>query len=140
MGNIMLNLYAWHNQKEKLEKYWDYAKLIDLLIEKEDGEYSAIKHIIVKSPEYSYWYALYIIKERWPQAEPYIMGDTFFAYCYANDVLDARWAEAEPYIMKNPWHANYYAKDVIGDRWIEAEPVIMKNGFAWNEYCNRYQI
>ena len=74
-----------------------------------------------------YNYARHIIKDRWPEAEPYIMEDPEWAYCYVRYVIRGRWIEAEPYIKKDPGRAYFYARDVIEGRWPEAEPHIKKD-------------
>ena len=65
-------------------------------------------------PEQAYEYAMYSIKGRWPEAEPYIMKDPKWAYHYAKDVIGGRWPEAEPYIMKDPKWKRPYEEQVIG--------------------------
>ena len=46
-----------------------------------------------------------------------------------------RWPEAEPYIMENSYSAYLYARDIIKGRWIEAEPLIRKE-LLWAECYN----
>ena len=92
-----------------------------------------------KDPQMAYYVASAILKQRWPEAEPYIMKDPLYAYNYALRVLNReRWPEAEPYIMKNPRVALYYAHDVIRGRWPEAEPYIKKDPTQWETY--RYNL
>lgn len=88
-----------------------------------------------KDPQGAYYVANTILKDRWPEAEPYIMKDPLYAYTYAKNVLKRkRWPEAEPYIMQSPRWSLYYAYDVIGGRWLEAEPYIMKDPDEWELY------
>ena len=89
---------------------------------------------IMKDPKYAYWYAKEVIKGKWSDAEEYIMKDPCWAYHYAKDVIKNRWSDAEEYIMKEPYRAYIYAKDVIKDRWYEAEKYIKKNPMWWDEY------
>ena len=56
-----------------------------------------------------YYYALFTIKGRWPEAEPYIKKDSHWAYCYAKYVIRDRWPEAEPHIKKDPEWAHRYS-------------------------------
>ena len=58
------------------------------------------------------------------------------AYEYARNVIKDRWPEVEPYIMKNPEAAYMYAREVIEDRWPEAEPYIMKDPGVWRHYTD----
>ena len=55
-----------------------------------------------------YHYAAYVIKGRWPEAEPYIKKDPLWAFNYASRVIKGRWPEAEPYIKKNSFLASRY--------------------------------
>jgi len=85
---------------------------------------------IMKDPRSAYEYALNVMgRERWSEAEPYIMKDPYEAYWYAHNVMGReRWPEAEPYIMKDPERAFQYAHLMMGrKRWPEAEPYIMKD-------------
>ncbi len=106
----------------------------------------------MRDPEYGYKYAKNIIKGRFPEAEPYIMKDSWHASRYAIKILandpewtsikgheNGRWPEAEPYIMKDPEDILSYARDVIGGRWIEAEPHI-KQSMWWTVYKAKFGI
>ena len=62
------------------------------------------------------------------------------AYCYAEDIIKERWPEAESYIMKCPYCAYEYAKNVIKSRWPEAEEHIKKDKFYWSQYCDWFKI
>jgi len=95
--------------------------------------------IMMKDAYDAYLYAEMVIKRRWPEAEPIIMQELEHAYQYARDVIKGRWLEAEPYIMKNPKWAFWYAHDVIKGRWLEAEPYIMKNP-KWAYWYARHAI
>jgi hypothetical protein len=92
---------------------------------------------IAKNPAVAYRYARDVIDGEWPEAEPYIMKEPALAYGYAKDIIDDRWPEAEPYIMKEPGFAIQYAVDFIGDRWPEAESYIMKGPHDAFEYAHR---
>jgi len=74
-------------------------------------------------------------KQKWPEAEPYIMADPRSIYIYVRGAVHDRWIEAEPIIMKSPRWAYEYARNVIKDRWIEAEPYIMKSPEYTYEYA-----
>lgn len=114
---MMFNIYDYHN--EKLDKYDEYYRGISLCTYHyiHNGNilnYTSIRHIIERSSEYASYYARYIIKGRWP--------------------------EAEPNIMKNPKGAYAYARYVIGRRWKEAEPYIQVSNLWWGEYCEHFNI
>ncbi len=105
-------------------KLSQYIPNIGIFIDKESPIYiETVKSI----PSSAYWYAIDVIKGRWPEAEPTIMKDPEFAVNYADNVINGRWPEAEPWIMKSPKQSCYYARDVIKGRWPEAEPTIMQD-------------
>jgi len=81
-----------------------------------------------------YWYAKNIIKDRWSDAEEYIMKDPEWIYYYAKNIIKGRWYEAEEYIKKTQKWAYQYAKNIIKNRWPEAEEYIMKDPELWDEY------
>ena len=62
------------------------------------------------------------------------MRDADSAYWYAEFIIGDRWSEAEPYIMKSPGNAVWYARDIIRGRWEEAEPYIMTDPEWWDTY------
>ena len=96
--------------------------------------------LIMKDPEWAYYYAKYVIRGRWPEAEPYIADSANFAHHYALYILKRRWPEAEPRILKYPQIACYYACNVIKGRWIEAEPIIMKIKVWADEYRRAFKL
>ena len=86
---------------------------------------SGYEFIIKKDPHWAAYYAKYIIKGRWIEAEEeYIKKDSRSAYYYAIHVIKGRWLEAEEYIKKDPIYAYWYAENIIKGRWIEAEEII----------------
>ena len=109
----MINLYALHNRKEKLDSYGLYYNALDNLLEC-DTYPDEIIHIIKKDSNHSYLYAFYVI--------------------------GGRWIEAEHYIMKNSIDAFYYARNVIKGRWEEAEANISKDNYWWSKYCREFDI
>ena len=73
------------------------------------------------SLEYNlYFYALHVIEDKWPEAEPYMMKDPRWAYYYALHIIKGRWPEAEKYIIKNVQFLYYYASCIIKAQWPEA--------------------
>lgn len=53
---------------------------------------------------------------------------------YAHKIMKQRWPEAEPYIIKDPFWASHYAQHVIQGRWPEAEPTIKRDALAYYLY------
>lgn len=105
-----------------------------------------------------YNYIKNVIKDRWPEAEPFLFADDKYgtqyihlikkpmpeieqqiaknatlAYQYASTVLKRRWPEAEPALVQSPMAA-YYAINILGDHWPEAEPAIATDPRAIIEY------
>ena len=129
----MINFYLYYNGELDNQHH---APLIDQILNYTFTEdLKLIEHIIKKLPYYAFLYAFYVIKGRWPEAEPYIKTRPFAAYSYARDVVKGQWLEAEPYIMKDPSSSHLYARYAIKGRWIDAESYIMKDGTWWGHYC-----
>ena len=98
-------------------------------------------------------FAIDVLRERWPDAEPIIMKHPYRALFYARDVIKGRWEEAEPYIMQDPGDAFGYVRDILSKdeewtsqpghehgRWKEAEKYIIRDGFWWKSYKSRVGI
>ena len=84
---------------------------------------------ILENAKASYDYAVYIIKDRWVEAEPIIAKDGESASLYARNVIKGRWAEGEPIILRSSKWSYNYAYNVIKDRWEEAEQIIATNAY-----------
>lgn len=78
------------------------------------GRFKEAEQYIMRKPSYASMYAEFILSKdpewtsqlghengRWPEAEPYIMKDSYSAYNYAKGVIKGRWIEAEPFIKKD---------------------------------------
>jgi len=65
--------------------------------------------LIIKDPEYAFYYANYVIKSRWLEAENIIATSSLYAYLYALDVVKDKLPEN----MHNAMliYADCYAKD-----------------------------
>ena len=44
-----------------------------------------------EAQEYMCWYARYVLKGRWTEAEPYLINDPSNSYLYARFVMNERW-------------------------------------------------
>lgn len=127
----MLNIYKYYDAPESLNGIEEYKQnLIST------GDVPKIVN-----------FALYIIKDRWPEAEPIIMKHSYKALQYTKELIKGRWIEAEPVIMKDPGDAFGYVRDILSrdkewtstkghehGRWKEAEQYIMSDSFWWNNY------
>lgn len=104
----MLNLYDHHSNPEQLTGYNSelmFDTFPDIFFERlvSSREHNPdLAKYILKSAMYSYYYALYVFEDRWPEAEPTIMQNPHIAVKYAIYILKRRWPEAEPYIQQNP--------------------------------------
>lgn len=137
----MLNLYKYFNNSSILDNqqlYEDaissvitYHTTIDVYQRIEQTNWEKIKHIVKKIPDYAANHAVYISKERWLEAEPYILKDSRQILFYTVKLMQGRWPEGEAALLsnQNELDSKYvlylYAKDVIKGRWPEAEPFIM---------------
>lgn len=99
-----------------------YISINDVKIDK--NVLKILERIIAQDPEYSVYYAEYVLLERWPQneigkiAEMAIASDPAWATIYAKDVLKGRWPKdeeiakiAEEAISKSAHSVFYYADD-----------------------------
>ena len=86
---------------------------------------------ISKSSEYSYLYALDVIKGRWEPGEDAIMKDSGRAVSYAHHFLCGRWKAAEKAIAKkrDPGHLLKYAKFIGGRLPANLHNIMMLGGF-----------
>jgi len=74
-----------------------------------------------------YTTARFVIKKRWPKAEPKILTHPYASYLYANYVLDRPWRQAEPIISTDAKSSLYYALYVLKRRWPEGEMAIKQD-------------
>lgn len=111
----MLNVYKYFDDAKSLPHYNALNNKLELLnhvsiwdeygYTKEDVE--PLKSLILKSPRLCYYYAAYILKNKWPEGEPVILEDPKWAFMYARNILKRRWEEAEPIIEYSEWWVNY---------------------------------
>lgn len=93
-----------------------------------------------QTPTFCLWYAVFVLNDRWPDAEPVILKSERATIHYCNLIIKGRWYEAEHYIMKNPYFAFLYAEKVIKDRWPEAEEFIKKDKLWWRLYKEKFAV
>jgi hypothetical protein len=55
----------------------------------------AIESKVMTDPQWAYWYARDVIKQRWPEAEPIIRTAPGWAYRYAMDVMKLNHTKAK---------------------------------------------
>jgi hypothetical protein len=103
---------------------------------KKIGKSFELENILVKSAEYSYYYALHTLEKRFLLGEQSISEDSRFSYYYARDVIKSRFALGEKSIIKDSGWIYFYSKDVIKGKL----PLIMHNAmiFYADTYSRRY--
>jgi hypothetical protein len=52
-----------------------------------------LEPFIIKDPEWAFHYSHNIIKDRWGEAEQYIINDSYLTYCYAINVIKGKLPE-----------------------------------------------
>ena len=98
------------------------------------GRWPEVEPYISKDPKNAVWYAHEVIKGRWPEAEKYIADDYEAIYDYIRLVTKGRWPEAEPTIIRDSEIAGWYAEEILDKRWPEAEKYIAEDPNAWRNY------
>ena len=71
--------------------------------------------------------------------EPFIIKDPEWAYFYARDVIKDRWIEAEPIIIINSSWAYYYARNLIKGKLPEhMHNAMILHGLNNDDYAKLY--
>ena len=109
-----MNLYKVHSDPKSLLNHDLAQNLVPSLVftslsELHTKDLSAAQiKALSKDAKHAAYYAIYILRKNWPEAEPYIMRDPESAFLYAINRIRGRWPEAEPYIMKDPYWWDRY--------------------------------
>lgn len=139
----MINFYSLYNNTG-LHKEPEYRTIITKFFNTEPDERTKplvkIEHIIRTSPVVASYYAVKVLKVRWPEAEPYIKTHAFSTVYYIENVIKERWHEGESSFITNPEFAFQYAKNVIKGRWPEAEEYIKQDNFWWTYYKIQFEM
>jgi len=90
----------------------------------ENCRISKLENVIALDPDYSYLYALNLIKDRWEEGEKIIATDPPCSYIYARDVIKGTFEDGEKSISSDPYYSYLYAHDVLKGRFIEGEKSI----------------
>lgn len=87
------------------------------------------------------------IKKRVPELEHIVLQDELAIYWYARFVMKQRWPAGENVLLKgvHKWGPNTYllreyAQNVVRDRWPEAESILKKDIAEWNQYKHYFNI
>lgn len=86
---------------------------------------------IAKDPKRAYYFALNVLKDRFPEGEAAIASSSLRSFWYAHDIIGGRWPEGEAAIATDPEWAYNYARYIIKGRWPEGEAVI--SGTVWGD-------
>jgi len=94
---------------------------------------------IKEDAELAYKYAIYSLKERWPDPEDEvaISKNPLYAYLYTTMIIDKRWPEGEKAISKgDPGKAlSYYKKFIAPESWRDGEETFKKYPPSAIEYA-----
>ena len=140
-----MDLYKLHSKPKTLAGYKQSVNVPTVAWNKFESAYPKVTHedtefyksIFIKDAKYASLYAINIMKERWPEAEQYIMKSPKWVLEYMAEVMpDEEWPAAEKYIKQSPQYAYEYAYYHLGERWPEAEDTIMKSPSYAFEYAN----
>ena len=72
--------------------------------------------------------------ERIPQLEPFMLKTPEWTYKYALNITEGRWLEGEETIKTSPKYIYYYTYFVVESRWPEGEEIIKTNSYWRKEY------
>jgi hypothetical protein len=148
----MLNVYKCYDDPESLTKYEENTRFFEAVksfkrnpsqASQDDIDQLTLRINITKMiPNIAYYYARYVMKRRWEDAEPYISRQDSIAFNYAYWVVKGRWEECEQTLIDgDPYYIARYAEDVLDGRWAdigkpEAEEVLK----TYPQYAAEYAM
>jgi hypothetical protein len=139
-----MNLYKFYKTPEDLHKHDSKEDhVIELFWDKYKNNPKELKKrekAIAKSTEYSYLYAMDVLKGRFPLGEPAIAKSAKYSYWYARDILKGKFPLGEPAIAKSAKYSYWYARDVLRGEFKLGEPAIEKDENYWKQYCEHFRI
>jgi hypothetical protein len=131
-----MNLYKLHSNPESLLGYEEAMKDPEMAWGTHENNHDKLRELEdtwTKSAQYSYWYALYILKDRFPQGEDVIATDARYSCWYAEHVLKPLgirgFPKGEDAIVTSAQYSYWYARDVLENRFPKGEDVI--RGSEW---------
>ena len=74
---------------------------------------TALEEIIKTDPQIALKYALWVIRDRWPEGEDIILTCAKSSYLYAKNIIKNRWIEAENTIMKDTETSCLYSMSLL---------------------------
>ena len=116
-----LNKHSYEKEIAKTNTIWafDYVS--------KHGKDEDLEPIIAKNAEYSFWYAIEVLDDRFELGEKAIAKDYYFAYRYAKLILNGPFKLGEPAIAKNSYYSYSYAFDILNGPFPLGEPEIAKS-------------
>lgn len=123
-----MDLYHLHNKPHTL-KHHDIAHdhVPKLILGRYGSNKAALKereHKIAKDPEAAVQYAIDILMDKFPEAEPYILTNAKAAERYAR-AIRGPWKEAEDIIATDSWASYSYAANVLNGPFPKGEDAIL---------------
>ncbi|MCM8774686.1 MAG: hypothetical protein NC820_08185 [Candidatus Omnitrophica bacterium] len=102
---------------------------------------SRLENIIAKGAGASFYYARYILRNRFLKGEDAIAKDAYYSYWYSKNVLKAPFRKGEKSIAKNVEMSNWYAQVVLKERFRKGEKSLVKCDTPWflANYCEFLQ-
>ena len=92
-----------------------------------------LEHLWAKSAGYSYLYAMYVLKNRFPRGEDAIATNAFHSYRYAFEVLKPLgikgFPKGEAAIATDAEWSLLYAEEVLRNRFPKGEDAIRRSGY-----------
>ena len=88
---------------------------------------------------YKYAYKNGRLESKW-EGLLLLLGNPRQLFYYTIYIIEDRWFEAEEHIKKDPRYAYHYAEYIIKKRWEEAEEYIKRDKRWWERYCNSFGV
>ena len=120
-----MNLWNYYNNKSNQLKY---PNVLNHTHEKEiaktnpkwayeyvskHGKDEDLELIIAKNAEYSYWYAIEVLDDRFELGEKAIAKDSYYSYRYAKIILNGPFKLGELVIAKSTEYSKKYTQEVL---------------------------
>ena len=110
-----MNLYQFHSNPSRLIGYavafdqvpelaWNRWYFIN------NEELKKREYLWKQSARYACYYAIDVIKGRFPEGESIIAENAQFSYYYARCIIKGRFPEGESIIATDAWYSNLYNK------------------------------
>ena len=102
-----LNNHSHEKEIAKTKPIWAYEYV------SKHGKDEDLEPIIAKNAEYSFWYAIEVLDDRFELGEKAIAKNYYLAYRYAKLILNGPFKLGEPVIAKNEFYSKTYTRDIL---------------------------